>query len=263
MLSSPRASSSSAMVRPCAWRPGFRGARPCAGGNAAGADQTLELVEGDSFLSASVLDSWQLRWWLLSRATRSSWSNPRTARRNCGTLGKCGGGVSRGSGNVGIVGCGEERTASSRCAMRFVPHRILRVPPVQAAGQASATLPMDRRATRLKLPRSRRYCVWPAAISFASAMGGDLCILGGNRAADPAPFPRPGAPKCSAAAASKGRQRPAKSSASICPRRGGERVTAFSIRNRAIPRLISAWVIALTSASPEWASTQATTLGLG
>ena len=31
------------------------------------ADQTLELVEGDSFLSASVLDSWQLRWWLLSR----------------------------------------------------------------------------------------------------------------------------------------------------------------------------------------------------
>lgn len=31
------------------------------------ADQTLALVEGVHYLSASVLDSWQLRWWLLSQ----------------------------------------------------------------------------------------------------------------------------------------------------------------------------------------------------
>lgn len=31
------------------------------------ADQTLELVEGVHYLTASVLDSWQLRWWLLSQ----------------------------------------------------------------------------------------------------------------------------------------------------------------------------------------------------
>ena len=31
------------------------------------ADQTLELVESVHYLSASVLDSWQLRWWLLSQ----------------------------------------------------------------------------------------------------------------------------------------------------------------------------------------------------